>query len=233
MEIHRYAISSIDDSVQGTKIFRLEPADGGMGPFVPGQFVFLHILDAQGASQLKRAYSIASSPSAPYLEFAIDMLGGQMTSLLDKMKAGDAIGVEGPVGHMVYKDERRAAFLAGGTGVAPFMSMLRHIAEKKLEGEFVLCYSVRTADRILFREELARLQRENPSIKVVVTLTREDPAGWKGERGRMSCSMLGRHVSDPKSFDWWLCGSKEMMKSMRECIEGMGVDKKRIRLEGW
>jgi ferredoxin-NADP reductase len=195
--------------------------------------MFLHFLDAQGASVIRRPYSIASSPNSPYLEFAIDMVGGQMTGRLAKVQAGEILGIEGPAGHMVYRNEPHAAFVAGGTGISPFMSMLRVIAEKNLQGRFVLFYSTRTKDHVLFSDELDALQKKHTGIKVVVTLTREAPDGWRGECGRLNHEMIAKHLPEAKDFDWWVCGPPGLVKAVRDCLSMLSVDPKRLRLEGW
>jgi ferredoxin-NADP reductase len=233
LAISRYRIASVLSPVPGVRIFRLEPVAGKVSSYAPGQFMFLHILDDAGASVIKRPYSIASSPSAPYLEFAIDLVGGQMTSRLEKMKAGDVLGVEGPAGHMTFKGEAMAAFVAGGTGVSPFMSMLRHISESGLKGSFVLFYSARTRERVLYHDEMMELQRRNRGIKVVITLTREAPERWSGECGRISDAMIQKHLRKAGDYDWWVCGPPEMVKAMRVCLAALGADPKRMRMEGW
>ncbi len=231
--IARYRISSIHDEVQDVNIYRLEPLEGGVPPFVPGQWVFLHILDQAGNSIDKRPYSIASSPDMPYLEFAIDMVHGRFTGKLEGLAVGSLIGVEGPQGRMTYEGQGSAAFIGGGTGVAPFIGMLRHIAARGSAGKFVLFYTTRTRDRILYREELERLKKANPGIRVVITLTRESGPDWAGECGRINHEMITRHIGKASEFDWWLCGPMELLKSMRICLAGMGADPKRIRMEGW
>ena len=134
---------------------------------------------------------------------------------------------------MAYNDEKKAAFIAGGCGITPVLSMLRHIAETGLKGEFILFYSVRTHDRLLYRDELERLRRKNPCIKTVMTLTRETPKEWAGECGRITHEMITKYADKPGEFDWWMCGPVEMVKNMRVCLAGMGVDEKKIRLEAW
>lgn len=233
MEIKKYRILSIDAPVPEVKVFRIAPIEGNVPAFLPGQFVFLHLLDESGASVVRRPYSVASSPSMPYLEFAIEMVGGQMTGRLAKARPGDTLGVEGPAGHMVYRNERKAAFVAGGTGISPFMSMLRSISEKKLPGRFVLFLSARTRDQVLFSKELEKIQASHDGIKVIVTLTREVPEGWGGECGRLNHEMLIKHLPDAREFDWWVCGSPGLVKAVRECLSLLAVDMKRLKLEGW
>lgn len=220
------------DEVEGIKVFRLEPEHGGMLDYTPGQSAFLHIIDENGESVVKRPYSIASAPHQPYLEFCIKMVDGEMTGKLAGMEEGDILGVEGPGGHFRLEDEKRAAFICGGTGIAPFMSMLRYIAHLKRKGRFVLFYSARTMDSIAYREELERLGTVD-GIGIVFTLTRERPEGWGGEYGRVCESMIMKYIDEPSSFDWWVCGPMAMIRSMKECLGAKGVDPKKVRLEGW
>ncbi|NYZ74559.1 FAD-dependent oxidoreductase [Candidatus Micrarchaeota archaeon] len=229
----RYRITSATDAVPGIRIFRLEPL-GRPISFKPGQFAFLHILDEKGGTVVKRPYSIASAPGALYLEFCIKLVGGEMTKRLEDLAKGAVMGVEGGFGHFSYGDQPKAGFVGGGTGIAPLMAMLRHIADRKLDGAFVLFYSARTKDSIVYREELEELQRRNPAIKVVITLTREEnPGDWKGECGRLDAGMMAKHVRDARNFDWWVCGQLEMVEGIRECLTKLGADQKRIRAEGW
>jgi len=213
----------------------MEPVNGKRIGFVPGQFVFLHALDAQGKSFEKRPYSITSSPSPdiPYLEFCIKMLKGSFTGKLERMETGSTLGVEGPFGHFTYTGQKRSAFIAGGTGLAPFMSMLRHIAERRLGEEFILFYSAKTQADVAYGEELARLQKQNTAIRVIITLTQEKPAQWEGEYGRICEETIAKYVKDAGSFDWWICGPMAMVKGMKECLVGLKADPKRIRAEGW
>jgi len=233
MQIERYRIESIENPISDVKIFRLQSEDGKVLRFLPGQFVFIHLLDAEGKSIIKRPYSIASSPSDPYLEFGIEMRSGDMTKRLDKLKAGEGVGVEGPFGKMALTQEKKAAFIAGGVGITPFMSMIRFICVKKAEGSFVLFYSVRSIDKILYKDELERLQKKNPALKVVITITRETPPDWIGECGRISKEMIAKHLDKASETEWFLCGSPEMVKGVRSCLEGLGVDQKKIKMEGW
>lgn len=231
--MERYRIASISSPVEGIKIFRLQPGKGAIPPFLPGQFAFLHLLGADGSTIVKRPYSIASTPSSPFLEFVIEMRGGDLTGKLDKLGVGDVVGIEAPYGHMAYRGEGKLALVAGGTGVSPFIGMLRHICEKDIQGTFLLFYSTRSRERILFHDELLGMQKRNPGIKVVITLTREEPPGWDGECGRISEDMLKRHAGEPAGFEWRLCGPPEMVKGVRGCLETLGVEAKKMKIEGW
>jgi ferredoxin-NADP reductase len=231
--IAKYRIIYVNSPVPETNIYRMEPLEGSPLRFTPGQFVFIHILDDNGKSVEKKPYSVSSSPSAPYLEFCIKMVHGRLTGRLEKLSKGSVVGIEGPFGHFTFGGQDNAAFIGGGTGIAPFMAMLRHIAEKGLDGKYLLFYSAKTRDSIIYAEELARLQKMNPNIKVVITLTRETSGSWPGECGRITHEMLRKHVTEPGAFNWWVCGPMEMLNSMKACLSGMGVDTKKIAMEGW
>lgn len=236
MGFARYKIVYMETPTPDTRILRLKPveaAEGTMPRPKPGQFVFIHILDKAGKSVARKPYSIASSPDSPYMEFCIKMVHGAVTGRLEGMKIGDALGIEGPLGNFFYDGEKKAAFVAGGVGVAPFIGMLRYIAERKMDGRFVLFYSTKTRDSVLYMDELAELARKNPNIKVVMTLTRETPRSWKGECGRLDREMIRKHLGEAKDYHWWICGPVEMVNSIKNCLAGLGKDVKDIRMEGW
>lgn len=212
----------------------MEPIDKKMLIFVPGQFVFLHLLDKDGKSIQKKPYSIASSPDAEHLEFCIKMINGAMTGPLGLLKVGAVIGVEGPFGQFTYTGQKNICLIACGTGIAPMISIMRHIAEKRLNGNFVLMYSTRTKDSILYKNEFDRLKKLNPNIKIVITLTREEhPENWDGEIGRINKEMIVKNIKNPKNNDWWICGSVETIKAMKFILSEIGVDMKKVKMEGW
>ncbi len=232
-KIARFKIIYIEEQVPGIKIFRMEPVEGKIPPYKPGQFAVLHLLDDKGASMLKRPYSIASIPGMPYLEFCIKNVQGKMTSALDKFAVGATLGIELPFGHFTYSGEKSISMIAGGCGISPLIGILREIAEKGVNGRFVLFYSAKTRNSIIYRKELEELARRNKDIKVVLTLTQESPEGWVGECGRINDEVIKKHIADPKVFDWWICGPLPMIKGLKDCILGLGADPKRIRAEGW
>lgn len=232
MGIERFIISQVDSLSSDTKRYRIRPEGGALPQFVPGQFVFIHILDAQGNSVCRRPFSIASAPGAPHLEFCIKLIHGAFTGRLEELAVGSVVGMEKPAGHFTYGMEPKAAFIAGGTGIAPIISMLRLISEKKLSGRFVFFYSCKTQHNILYRDELRALETENPGIKVIVTITQEN-GDWAGERGRVDSAMIAKYLPDAKEFRWWICGPTEMVRNMRANLESLGADPKSMKMEGW
>lgn len=229
----RYRISEIQEPSSGTKVFRLLPLDGPNLKYVPGQFVFLHVLDKAGNTVAKNPYSLASSPDEPCLELCIKMRHGHLTSMLESIQSGAVVGIEGPFGHFGYEGEGQAAFVAGGAGIAPFIGMLRYIAGRGLKGRFVLFYSAKNKDCLTYGKELEALAKKNPDIRLIITLTRETPGDWKGECGRINRQMIVKHIGKPADFRWWICGPLEMVAGVKSCLTESGVDPGLIKMEGW
>lgn len=230
MEVYR--INEIKKCCDDVKIFKLSPIKGKIS-YSAGHFLMLHILDERGESVDKRPYSIASSPTQEYIELAIKMVGGRFTSELDKVGEGALVGVEGPYGSFTYKEQEKCAFIAGGTGIAPFMGILRYIDAQNKKGKFALFYSCRKKDEALYADELTELSKKNSDINVACFLTREEPEGWKGELGRIDKERIQKYAANPEEYDWYICGPVKMTVSMKEILIGLGVPEGKISIEGW
>jgi ferredoxin-NADP reductase len=107
---------------------------------------------------------------------------------------GSRARIEGPMGSFSLHNNtaRPAVFLAGGIGIAPFLSMLGYATEKKLRHPIVLFYANRYLEDAAFIDALWKLERANPRFRFVPILTRTDKdyRGWKGETGHLSTEML-------------------------------------------
>jgi phenol hydroxylase P5 protein len=224
----KYRISSIKDMSPSVKVFILEPMEGRIG-FSAGQFAFIHILDENGETVVKRPYSIASAPEEEKLEFCIKLVGGEMTGRLEKMAGGEVVGIDGGHGHFNFLDQKKAGFIAGGTGIAPIIGILRHVVKSKAEGDYVVFYSVKTKDDILYNEELKRLGK-HPGIRVIITLTR---AEWEGHTGRICHDLISRYIPNGADYNWWVCGPMGLIKAMKQCLLSLEAEPENIKLEGW
>jgi ferredoxin-NADP reductase len=223
MQVKQYRL----DSVKETKciaIFEFSPIDGKKLDFKPGQFVMLH------KDGIKRAYSIASSPNLEKLQFGIKLIGGQMTGKLASMKPGDEVGIEGPYGHFAYEGQKKCVFVAGGSALTPFISILKYVDEQKIKGEFYLFYSSKTREDICFSDFL-NLMSKRKNIRCILTLTRETPERWKGETGRINEEMIRKHIKEPAEFSWYVCGPSGLVSSIRELAASLNV--KEFKFEGW
>ena len=231
-----YIVRSVQIDADGVKVFILEPKDGQNIAFKPGQFVKIY----DEKEEKFRPYSIASNPEETNLEFLIKMVGGEFTTYLDTVAVGTTLYVEGPLGHFKFKDRDESGtkpsncgFIAGGTGIAPILSILGHISKTGIRGDFVFFYSIRTKADMLQKEKLARLEREIKNLKIIYTLTRESPEGWKGELGRIDGKRIGGNVYDTANRQWLMCGPLKMVTSLKKELVELGVSEDKVKFEGW
>ncbi len=163
----------------------------------PGHRAGQHVdvrLTAEDGYSAQRSYSIASAPDAERLALTIVRLDDgevspYLTTVLD---VGDQLELRGPIGgYFTWEavDTRPVLLAGGGSGVVPLTAMLRHHAASGSEADMHLVYSARTADDLLYQDELATLA-DDPHRDVVVTLTREVSQRWAGRTGRVDAGLL-------------------------------------------
>ncbi len=225
MELEKtYIIKSIS-TVSDSKIFRLFPEDEKNIEFEAGQFVKI----SKPNKEIGRAYSIASPPEWEFLEFLIKMIGGKFTSYLDELKEGDKLLVSKAAGHMKYNGEKEAVFIAGGAGISPIMSIIRHIAHKKIKGKFTVFYSTRTLKDMAYYDEL-RILSESGTIEFVPVFTRERILNYENQH--IDIDMIKRYT-DIKEKSFFMCGNLKMVSEIRKVLLENGVEARKIKVEGW
>ncbi len=230
-----YKIVFINKETPDVNLFRFAPEDNIGIKFDPGMFVMVEYKDEKTGAKISRAFSIASSPTESYLEFFISMVHGRFTSHLDTAKVGDTYYITGPYGQFRFSPEKdkKVLFLAGGTGLAPFMSMLRQMKGLKSDNDIVLIYSVKFPTEIIRKQELAEIEKEL-KLKTVVTVTRpQDGDGWSGETGHINADMIKKYAPDISERSIYVCGPLGFVNAMKEVAAGMGIDKSAIKADVW
>jgi ferredoxin-NADP reductase len=209
-------------------------------PGWPGHRAGQHVdvrLTGEDGYQAQRSYSIASAPEAAHLALAVERVedGEVSPYLVEEVQPGDRFELRGPIGgYFVWTSAMRGPLflIAGGSGIAPLMAMLRHreAADSKVPAR--LLYSSRTYDDIIFRPELERLAAPRRGLAVTHTLTRARPAGWSGEARRIDRDMLiraGFPSSDrPRIF---VCGPTGLVESVAESLIEIGHERGLIKTE--
>ena len=207
-------------------------------PGWPGHQAGQHVdvrLTAPDGYQAQRSYSIASAPEDDRLVLTVERLDDGEVSpyLFDVLTVGDELELRGPIGgYFVWSPPLGGPLLliAGGSGVVPFRSILRHRAAKQNKIPVRLLYSARSITDVIYREELMRLGAED--VSVVLTLTREWPAEWTGFRRRVDMELL-REVAWPTSDAplVYICGPSGFVESAANALVDLGHDASRIRTE--
>lgn len=202
----------------------------------PGQHLDVR-LTAEDGYQAVRSYSIASAPEDARLELAVERLedGEVSPYLTEEVRAGDPLEVLGPIGGYFVWDVPMGGplfLVAGGSGIAPLMAMIRHRAATGSDVPTRLLYSARSPEEIIYRDELDRLAAADPALEVVYTLTRARPPGWTGFQRRIDRDML-REVGWPADTRplAYVCGPTSLVETVASTLVMLGYDRERVRTE--
>ena len=204
--------------------------------FYPGQYVMLKVPYPPTGEELKRAYSIASSPlTKNKLELTVKRMEGGKASVIltTQTKVGDCFFIKGPYGRFFWTEDMsdKVVLLGAGSGVVPLMSILRYIRDKSLRDvKATLLVSYTSYEEIIYRDELATLS-EFPNINVEITLTRSAPQNWKGLRGRINRDMLLSQVRELEGSLFYLCGPPKFVEDMKDMLIELGVSGEQIKTE--
>ena len=198
-------------------------------------------LTAEDGYQAQRSYSIASPPGDKYLALMVERIeGGEVSPYLtDGLSIGDRIELRGPIGGYFVWDARDGKhdgsplFLAaGGSGIAPLMAMLRHRANSGVTVPTRLLYSSRSYEEIIYREELDRLSANDPSLRVIHTLTRRRPPNWTGYGRRLDLAMLADTAWPPAEKPLaFTCGPTALVETVADYLLKVGYASGCIKTE--
>lgn len=209
--------------------------------FRAGQHIRMTLIDppetdSEGDS---RFLSLASSPGEEELVVALRMRDTAFKRVLKRMPLGGRVLaemlVEAPGGTFGEREHgsRPEVFLAGGIGVVPALSILKHATEQGAAGPFTLFFANRRLEDAPFLDELQDLSRRNPSLTLIATMTRQGDSKrpWTGETGHIDGSMIERYVDDRKSPIYSVMGLPAMVGAMRSVLGEAGVDLANVRFE--
>jgi ferredoxin-NADP reductase len=216
------AVASVKQETPRVKSFRIQLPM--WMPHLPGQHYDVR-LTAPDGYRAQRSYSIASSPlDEGEIELTIDRLDdGEVSPYFhDVVVEGDRVEVRGPfASYFVWRGESPVLLVGGGSGVVPLMAILRHRRRTMPELPMRLVYSVRSAEEVIYAEELGD--------DAALTFTRQPPDGWTGHVGRIDDSLIaGQDLDFGTAF---VCGSNGFVESATGLLLEAGFQPERIRTE--
>lgn len=206
-----------------------------LAPPLAGQHLDIRLTAPDGYTA-QRSYSLSSPAGAERIEVTVDrMPDGEVSPyLVDGLEVGDRVEVTGPIGRwFVWRPEQTepVQLIAGGSGVVPLMSMVRTRAAAGVTAPFRVLYSVRTPAGRFYTEELDRLAAD-PALDLQYVFTREVPAGWTHQAGRITGSLLNEFAIPPADRPTvYVCGPTAFVETVADALVQQGHEPSRIRTE--
>jgi len=233
MSVHEVKLKGRLEVAEGTLAFRFSRPDGFA--FEAGQAISLELIEPPAdAGQGSRSLSLVSAPFERELVVATRMRDSAFKRALKALPEGASMRIDGPFGDLTLDGTGRpAAFIAGGIGITPFMSMLRQAAHDRSPRRLFLAYSNRRPEDSAFLDELQELERRNERFRLKATMTDMGMSArdWSGETGLVDADMLKRLVGDLAAPIYYVVGPPAMVEAMQRTLTGAGIAEDRIRTE--
>lgn len=222
---HASTITKINRDSKTTVSFTVQ-ADRPIS-FLPGQYVNLQV---PGTTET-RAYSFSSAPNQAELSFLIrDVPDGLMSTFMrSKANAGDTMNFTGPYGSFYLRPATRPILmLAGGTGLAPFLSMLLWLKDNPTDQPIMLAYGVNTNDDLVELDTLNQLKAAMPNLDFTTVVV--DPASGHPKLGYVTDHLSAKDLHDG-NVDVYVCGPPPMVEGVRKWMSGVGVTPQSFHFE--
>lgn len=200
--------------------------------FVAGQFANIEIPGTQEV----RSFSMAGPPSVPgTLDFLVKLLpGGRFSQYLeDRLRVGDRLRLYGPLGQLkVRLSHRRILMIAGGSGMAPLLSMLANLAERRNTRPVTFFFGARRPEDLYRLERIREIQAVMPDLEFIPALSHEWPQDWSGETGLVT-EAAARRMGSLEGYDAYLCGPPPMIDAATPLLLERGVRARNIYFDAF
>ncbi len=233
IEEYEAVVEALEEATYDIRRVRLALPAGVGFAFRPGQFVQLETPAYDGLGEpVYRAYSLASSAAAPErLELLIRKVprGIATTYVHELLLVGDRVRLNGPYGDFTLRETpAEAVFIAGGSGLAPFESILADMAARGIEKRATLFFGAVSRRDLYDLERMAGWEREVAGFRAVPALSRPAPEdAWEGETGLIT-DVVARHYGDMAAMEAYLCGSPGMIDACIAVLTGKGLPEDKI-----
>lgn len=227
-----------EDIADGTMMVELEVSPSPV--FKPGQYITLALINPPHTDEkgIMRALSIVNSPNQKNtLTIATRKSDSAFKRSLEELPLGTEVDVKFIGGKFTLpeieqgKEGKKIVMIAGGIGITPFISMLRYAAESQLPHSVTLLYSNRSQASAAFFDELNMLEKDNPQLSIVFTMT-EDPT-WDGEKRPISEELIKEYLPNYAGSLFMVVGPGAMVSSVVGCLAKLGVPKQDIIVESF
>lgn len=221
----------------GTIAFHLSKPEGF--EFRPGQAVEIQLPSPAGAASEDRAhaFSLVSAPHEAELVFATRMRDSPYKRVLGSLLPGAELLIDGPFGSLTLhrKVQRAGVLIAGGIGITPFISMIRHAAHTGSTQPLALLYSNRRPEDSAFLAELQQHAQALPGFALHATMTDMALSSqpWSGDTGLIDADFLRSKVQGLADPVFYVSGPPGMVQAMQETLARAGIDEDDVRSEAF
>ncbi|MBK5102818.1 MAG: naphthalene 1,2-dioxygenase [Burkholderiales bacterium] len=213
-------VDSLTDLSHDTSELRLAIEDGGRFGFFAGQYAQIEF-----APEFCRYYSMASTPAEEQLLFHLRRTpGGTAGSYVaQQLKPGDKVKVSGPLGSSYLRDEHTGPVLliAGGSGLAPMLSILRTLLAREVSRRVVLYFGVRSERDVYHERLLAGLAEDHDNFSYAIVLS--EPDGASSRRRGLVHQAVADDLADASAYTVYLAGPTAMVEAAGKLLLGRGV----------
>ncbi len=200
---------------------------------IPGQYIQIETPKYKKTPEpVYRAYSIATDPhDKAHIDLVIRLVpaGICTTYVFEHLEKGDAIKLNGPYGDFRLTDtDKEMVFIAGGSGMAPFLSMLAHMRNENIERKVTYFFGARAVRDLICLDQMKAFEESVPNFKFVPCLSEPMPDdNWEGETGLVT-DVMKRHCPDLSNMEAYLCGSPGMCDASVAALTANGMPEENI-----
>ena len=214
------------------RVLRLRVAGSEPFKFIAGQFVNVEV---PGTEEF-RSYSMSNPPSdGSHIELIVRLLpGGKFSAVIaNRLQVGDRLRVQGPYGQLKIRLSHRPIIaIAGGSGMAPILSMLTDLAEKGNTRQVTFFFGARRSQDLYFADRMRELQQRMPSLQVVYSVVEGAPPEKGGETGTVT-TVVSSRMGLLEGYDAYLCGPPGMIDAARDLLLQRGVRPRNIYFDAF
>jgi len=227
-------VSRVLKETASTITLRLVAREGYLPPFQAGQYINL-FTEINGV-RTSRPYSISSPPhQTGYYDITIRQVADGFVSdhLINGIKTGEKLESSSPAGQFYHNPlfhGKDLIFLAGGSGITPFMSMIREVTDRGLDRHMHLIYGCRTEDDIVFGAELKERAAEFSNLDLSLVIS-EPTGGYGGPSGFITRELIQKQIGSLENRMFYVCGPEAMYRFVLGELEKLEIPGRRIRRE--
>lgn len=233
-DILKLKVEQIKWETPDTATFYLCNISGEAVAYKAGQF--LTLIFNHRSEEIRRSYSLSSSPDEPRLSITIKRItNGEISRfMLAKMKVGDVLNALAPAGRFIingYEQEKDILLFAGGSGITPIFSQVKYVLNRPGKSKLTLIYSNQDAGSILFKEELSQLAVQHPERFRIITFLSSEANRLNADK----VEELARQLTPAGLYKaaFYLCGPFPYMRMIRFALVYMGIEPRQIRRENF